>query len=178
MLMSNVRKILAATMVAATTLLTACASGPTPYQPGGVGEAGYSEQKIENNRYRIGFKGNSRTERDTVENYMLFRAAELTLQSGYDTFTIATRDTETDRDIRSFGGNLNSRLSYHYFSPRFGWVGAWDPFWTPTTYREVTRYEAFAEIVMSRGPKGDDPNSFDAKQVSENLAASIQRPAT
>ena len=41
---------------------------------------------------------------------------------------------------------------------------------------EVTRYEAFAEIVMSRGPKGSDANAFDARQVSQNLAASIQRP--
>jgi hypothetical protein len=40
----------------------------------------------------------------------------------------------------------------------------------------VTRYEAYAEVVMSRGPKGSDPNSFDARQVSQNLAGNIQRP--
>ena len=31
-------------------------------------------------------------------------------------------------------------------------------------------------VVMSRGPKGSDPNSFDARQVSQNLAGNIQRP--
>jgi hypothetical protein len=117
------------------------------------------------------------TGRETVENYLLFRAAELTLQSGYDVFTIVSRDTDKDRDIRRTGGY--SRFSYMYFSPRWGWVHAWDPFSsTPARYDEVTRYEAYAEIVMSRAPKGSDPNAFDARQVSQNLAASIQRPAT
>ncbi len=171
------RKILAVSVVAAATLLAACESGPTPYQPAAGYDRGYSEQKIENDRYRISFKGNSMTERDTVENYLLFRAAELTLQSGYDVFTIVDRDTDKDSRLRSYGGHLNSRLSYYYFSPRFGWIGAWEPYWTPSTYEEVTRYEAIAEIVMKRGPKGDDPSAFDARQVSQNLGPQIVRPS-
>jgi hypothetical protein len=171
------RKILAVAMVAAVTGLAACSAGPTPYQPAAGYDRGYSEQKIEPERYRISFKGNSLTGRETVENYLLYRAAELTLQSGYDTFTIVSRDTDKDRDIRRTGGY--SRFSYMYFSPRWGWVHAWDPFMSsPARYDEVTRYEAFAEIVMSRGPKGSDANAFDARQVSENLSASIQRPVS
>lgn len=171
------RKTLAIAMVAAVAGLAACSAGPTPYQPAAGYDRGYSEQKIESERYRISFKGNSLTGRETVENYLLYRAAELTLQSGYDTFTIVSRDTDKDRDIRRTGGY--SRFSYMYFSPRWGWVHAWDPFLSsPARYDEVTRYEAFAEIVMSRGPKGSDANAFDARQVSENLAASIQRPVS
>jgi hypothetical protein len=65
-----------------------------------------------------------------------------------------------------------------YFSPRWGWATAWDPYWSSrSNYDEVTSYEAFAEIVMKRGPKGDDPNSFDARQVSQNLGATIVRPS-
>jgi len=171
------RKTLAVAMVAAVTSHAACSAGPTPYQPAAGYDRGYSEQKIEPERYRISFKGNSLTGRETVENYLLYRAAELTLQSGYDTFTIVSRDTDKDRDIRRTGGY--SRFSYMYFSPRWGWVHAWDPFMSsPARYDEVTRYEAFAEIVMSRGPKGSDANAFDARQVSENLSASIQRPVS
>ena len=40
---------------------------------------------------------------------------------------------------------------------------------------EATWDEAFAEIVMTKGPKGSDPNSFDARQVSQNLGPVIQR---
>lgn len=170
------RKVLAVAMVAAATTLAACSSGPTPYQPAAGYDRGYSEQKIESDRYRISFKGNSMTERDTVENYLLFRSAELTLQSGYDSFTIVNRDTDKDSRIRSTG--FNSRFSYMYFSPRWGWMHAWDPFWSsPSRYEQVTSYEAFAEIVMKRGAKGDDPNAFDARQVSDNLGATIRRPS-
>jgi len=169
------KRFLTVAVVAAVTALGACASGPTPYQPAAGYDRGYSEQKIENERYRISFKGNSMTERDTVENYLLFRAGELTLQSGYDSFTIVNRDTDKDSRTRSYGGF--SRFSYMYFSPRWGWVHSWDPFWSsPARYEEVTSYEAFAEIVMKRGPKGDDPSAFDARQVSQNLGAQIVRP--
>ena len=170
------RKLIAAAAVTATLGLAACESGPTPYQPGGNGERGFSESRIENDRWRISFKGNSLTGRETVETYMLYRAAELTLQNGYDHFTIVNRDTERDRDIRSSGGYMGTRLSYMYYVPRYGWVGAWEPYWTPERYREVTRYEAYAEILMGRGAKGDNPNSFDARQVSQNLGPQIQRP--
>ncbi len=170
------RKILAVAVVAAATALAACSAGPTPYQPAAGYDRGYSEQKIESDRYRISFKGNSMTERDTVENYLLFRAAELTMQSGYDTFTIVNRDTDKNSRLRSTG--FSSRFSYMYFSPRWGWVGSWDPFWTSQPpYEQVTSYEAFAEIVMKRGPKSDDPNAFDARQVSQNLGPGIVRPA-
>jgi hypothetical protein len=170
---------LAAALLASTTLLAACAgSGPTLYQPASANfSRGYTETKLEDTRYRISFKGNSLTERETVENYMLFRAAELTLQSGYDTFTIANRDTDADKRTRYTGGLYGPRLSYTYFSPRWGWVNAWDPFWHDSArYQEVTSYEAFAEIVMTKGPKGSDPNAFDARQVSQNLGPAIQRP--
>ena len=170
------RKLIAAAAVTATLGLAACESGPTPYQPGGNGDRGFSELRIENDRWRISFKGNSLTGRETVETYMLYRAAELTLQNGYDHFTIVNRDTERDRDIRSSGGYMGTRLSYMYYVPRYGWVGAWEPYWTPERYREVTRYEAYAEILMGRGAKGDNPNSFDARQVSQNLGPQIQRP--
>lgn len=169
------RNAFAATTVAATLVLSACVGGPTPYQPATASYSrGYTETKLEDARYRISFKGNSLTERDTVENYMLFRAAELTLQSGYDTFTIVTRDTDKDSRTQYYG----PRFSYMYFSPRWGWVGGWDPFWDMPSRRDtVTSYEAFAEIVMSKGPKGSDANSFDARQVQQNLGPAIQRPA-
>jgi hypothetical protein len=171
------RTTLTAALLAGSTLLAACASsGPTPYQPASATYSrGYTEQKLEDTRYRISFKGNSLTERETVENYMLYRAAELTLQSGYDTFTIANRDTDADKRTR-YTGFYGPRLSYMYYSRRWGWVNSWDPFWNDSRYEEVTSYEAFAEIVMTKGPKGSDPNSFDARQVSQNLGPAIQRP--
>lgn len=173
------RKLVAAAALTATLGLAACQSGPTPYRPGTGYDGGYTESRLENDRFRVSFKGNTLTNRETVENYLLFRAAELTLQNGYDTFTIVNRDTDKDSRLRSSGGFAGPRLSYTYYVPRYGWVRTWEPYpywWGPQSYEEVTRYEAFAEVVMSRGQKGSDPNSFDAKQVTQNLAGNIQRP--
>lgn len=164
--------------VATAIGLAACGTyGPTPYQPAAGAQQGYADTRIEPDRYRVSFKGNSLTDRETVENYLLFRAAELTLQQGYDHFTIANRDTDRERRVRSSGpAYYGSRLDYLYFHPRYGWIGSYSPVWGPSTYKEVTQYEASAEIVLGRGPKSSDPNAFDAREVSKNLAGQVTRP--
>lgn len=175
-MIANARKMTAA--AAAALALAACQTGPTPYQSGDANAPGYSDSRIETDRYRVSFRGNSLTDRETVETYLLYRAAELTLENGYDAFTIVSRDTDTTRRYVSSGGSpFSSRFSYAYFSPRYGWIGAWDPFWTPTTVSEVKRYEASAEIRLGKGPKGDDPNAFDARDVTRNLSGKITRPS-
>lgn len=172
-----IRKAMFGAALASAIGLAACQTGPTPYQPAAGVARGYAETKIEANRYRISFKGNSVTDKETVENYMLYRAAELTLQNGYDNFTIADRDTDKNTRVRQTGGSsfYGPSFSYMYFSPRFGWYGAYDPFWTPARYDEVTRYEAYAEILMGKGPKSADANAFDAHDVSKNLASQVTR---
>jgi hypothetical protein len=157
--------------------LAACAT-PTPYQPSADGSSyGYTEQQIEAERLRLSFRGNSLTERETVENYLLFRAAEVAIERGYDHFIIVDRDTQTRTRIQSVGGS--ARLSsLYYFHPRIGWRPFYDPFFDDVTFREVTRYEAVAEVVLGRGPKpADDPNAYDAREVQANLGPLITRPA-
>lgn len=168
--------------------LCACAT-PTPYQPIGTGSerGGYSEARIETDRYRVSFSGNSMTSRETVETYLLFRAAELTLERGYDWFVMADRDTE--RRTRTYIDRPFSPGPWGFWGPRwryygrgFGWR-TWDPFWGDPFWdrdidvRTVDRYEAMAEIVMGRGPRpANDVRSFDARAVTENLRTRIVLP--
>ena len=163
----------------AVAVLSACAT-ETPYQPVGQhGDAyGYQEERIEANRYRISFRGNALTDRETVENYLLYRAAELTLQSGKDYFIVANRNTDEHSRLQATGPHFpHSRFDYWFFSPRHGWGPWYDPFWDdPTDYREVTRYEASAEIAMYSGHKPDDPNAYDAHEVQANLHDRVTRP--
>ncbi|MEE2565306.1 CC0125/CC1285 family lipoprotein [Hyphobacterium marinum] len=169
---------------AALIALAACAS-PTPYQQAGTpGGYGFEQSQIEYDRYRISFSGNSLTDRDTVETYLLYRAAELTLENGYDYFWVTER--ATDEDTRRYGtgpdyyGPWRARgffVNYRYYHPAHGWYGWDDPFWNPRHYREVTRYEANAEIVLGRGPAPDERAAFDARDVLENLGPDIVRPA-
>jgi len=168
-------------LAVAAGLLTACATA-TPYQPGAGGTPGaygFTEQQIESNRTRITFRGNTLTDRETVETYLLYRAAEITTQGGFDYFIVANRDTEGHSRLQSVGPRSpRFGFDYWYFSPRRGWSPWYDPFWAePSSYREVTRYEAVAEIAMFRGQKpADDPNAFDAREVQQNLQGRITRP--
>jgi len=177
-------------LVAAATLalLTGCAT-PTPYQPLGAGgsraSGGYSNVRIAPNRYMVSFAGNSLTSRERVETYLLYRAAELTVEQGYDGFSIVERATDRNvetrvyRDPFSYGRYRWWRPSWRYRGS-FGWRrwDPWfgDPFWADSIdVQTVQNFEANAEIVMFRGQRSDD-KSFDAREVLANLGPSIETP--
>ena len=180
----------AAAPFAALALLAACAT-ETPYQPlnpHGYSAGGYSEQRLEENRYRVMFTGNSFTSRQRVENYLLYRAAELTLQAGYDGFTMVNRGTDPHTTTRVMGDPFGPG-PWGYWGPSwrfrgrgFGGWRSWDPwmrspFWADDyDVSTVTSYEASAEIVMFHGRRADDPRSFDAHQIVANLGPAIQMP--
>jgi len=121
--MTKISAALATALVLATGL-GACETA-TPYQPAVRGSAtsgGYSETRIEPNRWRVNFAGNSMTSRETVEGYLLFRAAELTLQNGDNWFAIV--DRQTDRNARTY---VEPDPLYHpWYGPGFGY---WRPSW-------------------------------------------------
>lgn len=180
-------RVLKPVLLAATAALalSACATA-TPYGPAGPqSRFGYAEQRVDADRYRITFAGNSVTSREQVEMALLLRAAEVTAQSGFDWF--ATVNRATDRDVR-YQPSLDPFYGDRY-SPFWGpsWRyhrrGSWsrwnDPFWGGRDFdvREIDRYEASAEIVMGRGPKpAGDPNAFDAREVIQNLGPRVTRP--
>ena len=77
---------------ASLLVLSACAT-TTPYQaaskPGGFD--GFSQTLLDDNTARVTFGGNSLTDRETVENYMLYRSAELALEPvSYTHLTLPT----------------------------------------------------------------------------------------
>ena len=168
--------------------LMACETA-TPYQPqmhGNQVSGGYRDQQLEANRFRVTFNGNSMTSRDTVETYLLYRAAELTLQQGYDWFMMA--DRQTDRKSSTYIDRPFGPGPWGYWGPSWRYYGAWgwrswdpfwgDPFWDTTVdVHTVDRYEAMAEIVMFRGPKpAGEARAFDARDVASRLGPTIIAP--
>ena len=180
--------------LALAALLAACETA-TPYQPNLPGNAtsgGFSDQRLEANRFRVTFAGNSLTSRETVEGYLLYRAAELTVAQGFDTFTIV--DRHTDRDRRSYvepdplyhpwygPGFGYWRPHWRYYGRGYGWRG-WDPFWGDPFWADridvqtIEKFDASAEILMTHGAKDPaDAKAFDARAVMANLGPRIQRP--
>src|SRR5918996_1786794 len=98
-------KRLSVMVVAVALGLSACAVQPTPYQP--LNDAGgYTEQQIDDATWRVRFTGNADTPRETVENYLLYRAAEITLAGGYDKFAVLNQEVERTVRYRAYGGAL------------------------------------------------------------------------
>ena len=177
----------AATLVA-LALVAGCTTA-TPYQPLGYPgpRGGYTDQQLDQTHFRVSFIGNTLTSRQQVETYLLYRAAELTLQQGFDCFTIVNRATDRHVEIRvdpygPYGGGfypgwspswrLHGPWGWHYYDP---WLGS--PFF-PGRYDfdTVDSYEATADVALSRAPCNTTPGTFDARQIVQNLGPQIVRP--
>lgn len=168
------RKVLT---ILAAAALAACAT-QTPYEPAGPSGYGFADQRIEKDRYRISFRGNSLTSRTEVENALLLRAAEVTLENGYDHFIVVSDDTETETRTRvtdlgprygAFG--LYGYGAFPYYARGYGWAG-----YNDYDVRESQRYTAIAYIKLGKGPKpAGQLTAYDARQVQENLSATVYR---
>jgi hypothetical protein len=189
MLRKSNRVVALAAILLGSAALAGCMNA-TPYQPAtGTGQyrTGYWDEQIEANRFRVTFAGNSLTSRDTVERYLLYRAAQLTVENGGDYFTLADRNTEKKSQTyidRPFGPGPWGYWgpSWRYYGRGWGWR-SWDPFWGDPFFdrdidvRQVDRYEATAEIVIGRGPKPNNVHAFDARDVLQRLGPQIMPPA-
>lgn len=142
-------------------LLTACAT-QTKYLPADErGDYGYIETQLTGNRYRVTFTGNSLTPRETVQDYTLLRAAEVTLENGYDWFKIA--DRETDKKSRTTGGSsigIGHHRGYHRYAHVSSTIG---------TIQIRDSYASSIEIVLGKDPMPEDMETYDAQELASTI---------
>lgn len=164
-------------VIAATAfgLIAACAT-VTPYQPIG-NNGGFSDQRLDDGRYRVTAEGNSLTDRATVENYVLYRAAEITLREGGDYFIVLDSNTEAMRRFittgTSFGRGFGRRGFFYGrgYHKGFGGFGT-----THATTRERRSYTIGAIIDIGEGPKPSSSAAYDARSIIDNLNPTLTRP--
>lgn len=157
-----------AALCASLAILAACATS-TPYQPADGGRYGYSERQVESDRWLLTFAGNSSTDRATVESYLLYRAAEITDQNGFDIFRIVRRDVDTESRFVTQGDTFGGGFGYY----RRGFGG-----FASFSTRERQSFEAIAEIQLDRGePADDDLTAFVADDVLTTLSGQVRRPS-
>lgn len=154
----------------AAGLLMGCMQ-PTPYQPRLEGQAtGYTDRALTQNRYRVTFTGNTATPRETVESYLLLRAAEVTRAAGYTHFVFDTRNTRANTSVQTvpympppdpFWG----RRSY------FGYWGGWGWPYEPAQDIVVrTNFQAYAEIVLLTADQAaKEPRAINAAEVIAHI---------
>jgi len=165
-------------LTASAAILAACATA-TPYQPASAPGAfdGFSQTMIENDRARVTFGGNSLTDRETVENYLLYRAAEVAVERGFDNFSLVEKDTEEKTRVRvtpgaRFGagfGPYDPFFNYNFYRPGFGWSRAhrFSAFYGPSRFNR-----GFNRGFGRFGGFGYDPffNDYDVREITKYRA--------
>jgi hypothetical protein len=156
-------------------LLSSCAT-PALYQPSSEGNAGYRERKLDHNKYRIVFTGNNVTPREIVEIYLLYRAAEVTLENSYEYFLVNEQQMDTKTSYYSSAPAFYSsygvgrrRYAFPYYASGYSWAAS-------SGVQTQDRYEAIAYITLYKDKaKEEKPEFYNAREVLENLGPSIQR---
>ena len=183
-------------MVALLLLPAACTSS-TPYQPLSMlspATGGYTDEQLGPDRFRVDFFGNTLTSRERVETYLLFRAAQLTVEQGADWFVVVDHEMEHQSEIvvrplrpdptyrPAFSAVYGDWRPYWRYQNMAGWTD-WDPyhgdpFWADQIDPQVVEsFHATAEIKLGRGsiPVGED-KAMAASDVIRDIGPRVKYP--
>ncbi len=168
----------------ALLLLGACSTTPTPYQPGvPLNTYGYSQDQIDANTWRVSFNGNAATTRFTVEDYLLYRSAEIAVESGADGFVVLQDSVEKNTAYTGtttypyspffYGGYAYGGYRRPYYGGGFGY----GPGFGYTDLTPINSYTAFARIRLFNelAPEGLG-QAYDARAILATLGRKIIRP--
>lgn len=159
--------------IAATLALSACASTPPSYTAApSANAAGYSETQIESNRYFVTYRAPGSADAALIQDYALLRAADLTLQNNREWFWVDRRSL--DGQGQSGGPRVGVGVGGGSYGGRGG-VGASVGLNFPLGNRGEQARAATLEIRFGEGPKPDDPNAYDAREISTNLRSRLQQ---
>lgn len=152
-------------LFASAAILAGCATAVgTAYAPADSKGYGFSETRIEDERWRVEFAGDGGTPADVVEDYALLRAAELTVANGFDWFRIVSRGM----DAQARGGvGIGAGVGSGSYGRRGGvsvGVGG-----NLGTVGGKEFYTARLEILMGAGETPDDADVYDARDVIDNI---------
>lgn len=158
-----------------TLALSACATTPFYAPASGPGRPGYSDQRIEQDRFRVTYRADGAADARLVENYALLRAGQVTLNAGYDWFIVDRRNL--DRGSSYSGPRASIGVGGGSFGRRSG-VGVGVGIGLPLggggdAGRALS---STLDIRLGRGPKPDSADAYDARQVVHSLSAAAHGP--
>lgn len=146
----------------------AACSTPTRYEPAvKKGESGFTEARIEQNRFRITFRGGSGASAARVKDLALLRAADLALSNSYEWFEVVNSYEEAFQGpgpsigLGVGGGNFGGSTAVG--------VGVSSGFKLSGPVRATTM-----EVLMGNGPRPDRPNAYDAKSIKDSIGATLK----
>lgn len=152
-------------IVASALALGACAS-LAPYGPQQAARGqGFSEQRIESNRFRVTYNGVGAP--GPVADRALFRAAQLTVDQGYDWFEVTQRWIDGRPDS---AGGVRPSVSIGASSGRYGgWSTSGVGVGLGFDLSGPQPTSTTLEIVLGRGRRPDRPDAYDARGVQDAI---------
>jgi hypothetical protein len=169
--METTMKTLIAAGLSALTL-AACASSPAPKAAGNVWSEGYTQQALSANRYLVEYRMTG-SDYQRAYDLALWRAAQLTLEHGYQSFEVVNRDSATDPGARP-SSSFTTQHGVAY-QRSCGLVSCtttatpvtWSGFQTTSDGRRPSRVVSL-EIVMGTGPALDSTDRYMAAEIIES----------
>lgn len=141
-------------------ILSGCATG---YHPAGF-SGGYSETKYSSDTVKISFQGNGYTSASRVQDYALLRAADYTVERGYEYFYILNSSGERSNSlVQTSPGQIqfnNYSNSATYYNP---------------TYMNVSKASEGILIKLSHDNGNGAINALDMRRtLSESLGVALE----
>jgi hypothetical protein len=149
-------------------LLSACA---TPYGKYGIA-GGYTDSRIDENTFSISVDTNGFTSQQTTSMQALYRAAELTVENGFDYFFIANGANNSTSMAMAMPGSSTSNTTVNaYGSTAYARTTTTS---TPTTVMPVVFPNSTLIIKSFKGAKPEGaPNAYDARSVMKYLGPQL-----
>ena len=147
-------------------LLAGCATGPVYKAADQPGDYGYRSTMLTPDQFRVSFSGGYGTARETVENFALFRAAEVTLERGASRFQVVSR--ETSPITETSGSGPTASVGYGWGFPYWGAGIGYG-----TSISSRTRYETVLQIRIGGDLPRQGPDIYDAREVKQHLAGQV-----
>lgn len=164
------------TLALLLALFAGCATAPDYTPAARDGDYGYSDRKLESDRYRVQYRLRGENV-GKAQDYALLRAAELTLENGGDWFRVVDRSSAVNG-----GGDRGSRTSIgagRTITRECGLLGC-RTVSSPTigAHTTIGRFDGEATIVAievktGRGDKPQDDNAYNAAEIAENIRARL-----
>ena len=137
----------------------------TLYQPAmRPGAVGYTDYAIEPGRYRITFQGGDGAPAGQVRDYVLLRAAQVTLRDGFDWFRITDRGGYVAPPRHQ--GSVSIGIGGFNFGRGGGFGGGVS---TAVPIGGGPQIGRSIEILAGKGTPPTDGGAYDARGVEKNL---------
>lgn len=163
--------------VFAALVLSACATGPTAYGPAQGRGLGFGTRQIEQDRFQVSFTGRSA---DEARNLSLLRAAEVTLEQGYDYFRVIGSDVYHDEPRRSpvsttvgLGFGSHSGYRRHHRGGSYSNVGLAININDVARALEGSKVTSGMEILLGKGEVQPAYDVYDAREIMDNLGPQV-----